>query len=46
MDWEVFAPEKYSMQYVDGDAIPRQILERVAGKTAESSVSRPAGRHH
>jgi hypothetical protein len=37
IDWEVFAPEKYSMQYVDGDAIPRQILKRVAGKTAESS---------
>jgi hypothetical protein len=44
MDWEVFAPEKYSMQYVDGDAIPRQTLERVAGKKAQSSsVSRTAG---
>ncbi|HEX7795722.1 MAG TPA: carboxypeptidase-like regulatory domain-containing protein [Vicinamibacterales bacterium] len=42
VDWEVFAPEKYSMRYINGNAIPRQAVERViaARKVQTSSAPR------
>jgi hypothetical protein len=45
VEWEVFAPDNYSLRFVDGNAITQQALDRAVGKAVgphAAPISAPA----